>query len=99
MKYQVLFSLKHNNKEFINVVCCSCDWRFKGQFLNCGVNLLFLGLINLPVILFLKKLSTGFFFPKSSENPVLPNIFHKGKSILKLIPAYGIKIQTYVIIV
>ena len=30
MKYQVLFSLKNNEKVFINVVCCSRDWRFKG---------------------------------------------------------------------
>ena len=31
MKYQVLFSLKDNEKVFINVVCCSRDWRFKGS--------------------------------------------------------------------
>ena len=30
MKYQVLFSLKNNEKIFINAVCCSRDWRFKG---------------------------------------------------------------------
>ena len=35
MKYQVLFSLKKerkkkNEKVFVNVVCCSRDWRFKG---------------------------------------------------------------------
>ena len=30
MKYQVLFSLKNNEKVFINVACCSRDWRFKG---------------------------------------------------------------------
>ena len=30
MKYQVLFSLKTNEKVFINVVCRSSDWRFKG---------------------------------------------------------------------
>ena len=30
MKYQVLFSLKNNKKVFMNVVCCSCDWLFKG---------------------------------------------------------------------
>ena len=29
MKYQVLFSLKNNEKVFINVICCSRDWRFK----------------------------------------------------------------------
>ena len=29
MKYQVLFSLKDNEKVFINVVCCSLDWHFK----------------------------------------------------------------------
>ena len=28
MKYQVLFSLKKKEKIFINVVCCSLDWRF-----------------------------------------------------------------------
>ena len=41
MKYQVLFSLKNNEKTFINVVCCSpigalcCspDWGFKGKCL------------------------------------------------------------------
>ena len=26
MKYQVLFSMKNNEKVFINVVCCSRDW-------------------------------------------------------------------------
>ena len=31
MKYQVLFSLKNNEKVFMNVVCCSRDWRFKGK--------------------------------------------------------------------
>ena len=30
MKYQVLFSLKNNEKIFIHVVCCSGDWHFKG---------------------------------------------------------------------
>ena len=43
MKYQVLFvnpldsheiffyfSLKNNEKVFINVICCSRDWGFKG---------------------------------------------------------------------
>ena len=30
MNYQVLFSLKNNEKIFINVVCCSRDRRFKG---------------------------------------------------------------------
>ena len=30
MKRAVLFSLKNNEKVFINVVCCSLDWRFKG---------------------------------------------------------------------
>ena len=34
MKYQVLFSLKNNEKVFINVVCCSLDWRFKGKSNN-----------------------------------------------------------------
>ena len=28
MLYQVLFPLKNNEKVFINVVCCSRDWRF-----------------------------------------------------------------------
>ena len=34
MKYQVLFSLKNNEKVFIyvKVVCCSRDRRFKGQY-------------------------------------------------------------------
>ena len=31
MKDQVLFSLKNNEKVFINVVCCSRDWRMKGK--------------------------------------------------------------------
>ena len=31
MKYQVLFSLKNNEEVFLNVVCCSRDWRFKDQ--------------------------------------------------------------------
>ena len=31
IKYQVLFSLKNNEKVFINVVCCSHDWCFKGK--------------------------------------------------------------------
>ena len=30
LKHQVLFSLKNNDKLFMNVVCCSRDWRFKG---------------------------------------------------------------------
>ena len=30
MKYQVLFSLKNNEKVFINVICCNHDWRFEG---------------------------------------------------------------------
>ena len=31
MKYQVLFSLKNNEKLFMNVACCSCDWLFKSK--------------------------------------------------------------------
>ena len=30
MKYQVLISLKNNEKIFMNVVCSSRNWRFKG---------------------------------------------------------------------
>ena len=30
LKHQVLFSLKNNEKIFMNVVCCSRDWHFKG---------------------------------------------------------------------
>ena len=30
LKHQVSFSLKNNEKIFMNAVCCSCDWRFKG---------------------------------------------------------------------
>ena len=30
IKYQVLVSLKNNEKVFMNVICCSRDWRFKG---------------------------------------------------------------------
>ena len=29
LKHQVLFSLKNNDKIFMNVVCCSRDWGFK----------------------------------------------------------------------
>ena len=28
MKHQVLFSLKNNEKIFMNVICCSHDWHF-----------------------------------------------------------------------
>ena len=31
MKHQVLFSLKSNEKIFMNVNCCSLDWRFKDE--------------------------------------------------------------------
>ena len=31
MKYQVFFSLKNNEKVFMNAVCCSRDWCFNGQ--------------------------------------------------------------------
>ena len=30
MKYQVLFSLKNNEKVLMNVICCSRDWGFEG---------------------------------------------------------------------
>ena len=30
LKHQVLFSLKNYEQIFMNVVCCSRDWRFKG---------------------------------------------------------------------
>ena len=30
MKHQILFSLKNNEKIFMNAVCCSRDWHFKG---------------------------------------------------------------------
>ena len=32
MKHQVLFCLKSNEKVFMNVVCCSRNWHFKGHF-------------------------------------------------------------------
>ena len=32
MKHQVLFSLKNNEKIFMNVVCCSRDWPFSPRF-------------------------------------------------------------------
>ena len=32
LKHQVLFSLKNNEKVFMNVVCCSRDWLFKGYY-------------------------------------------------------------------
>ena len=31
MKYQILFCLKNNEKVYINVVCCSPDWHFRGK--------------------------------------------------------------------
>ena len=31
LKHQVLFSLKKNEKIFMNVVCCSRDWCYKGN--------------------------------------------------------------------
>ena len=30
MKYQVLFSLKNNEKVYMKVVCCSLEWWAKG---------------------------------------------------------------------
>ena len=30
MKFQYLLSLKNKIKVFQNIICCSCDWRFKG---------------------------------------------------------------------
>ena len=30
LKHQVLFCLKNNEKIFMNVVCCSHEWRFEG---------------------------------------------------------------------
>ena len=41
MKYQVLFSLKNNEKIFMNVVCCCRDWRFKvynQPFVQCVIS-------------------------------------------------------------
>ena len=38
--YQVLISLKNNEKVFMNAICCSCDWRFKGKCIikpNCSI--------------------------------------------------------------
>ena len=34
LKHQVLVSLKNNEKLFMNAVCCSRDWRFKGYFID-----------------------------------------------------------------
>ena len=31
MKYQVLFSLKNNETVFMNILCCSHEWHFKGN--------------------------------------------------------------------
>ena len=31
MKYQVLFSLKNNEKVFKTCICCSCEWCLKGS--------------------------------------------------------------------
>ena len=52
MKYQVLFSLKNNEKVFINVVCCSCDWRFKG----CGQRITSLNLLGNSNSLYLREI-------------------------------------------
>ena len=35
MEYQVLFSVKNNEKVFINAVCCSQDWCFKVGLVGC----------------------------------------------------------------
>ena len=35
MEYLAIFSLKNNEKVFMNTVCCSRDWRFKG-YTNCS---------------------------------------------------------------
>ena len=32
LKHQILFSLKNNEKIFMNVVCCSRDWHFKVNY-------------------------------------------------------------------
>ena len=40
MKYQVLFSLKNNEEIFMNVVCCSRDWGFKGWLVVLGLTAL-----------------------------------------------------------
>ena len=37
MKHQVLFSLINNEKIFMNVVCCSRDWRFKDNLITCAI--------------------------------------------------------------
>ena len=50
MKYQVLFSLKNNEKVFINVVCCSRDWHFKGLTLVININRSGVGLWFLMII-------------------------------------------------
>ena len=33
LKHQLLFSLKNDEKIFMNVVCCSRDWRFRVKML------------------------------------------------------------------
>ena len=38
MIYQILFSLKNNEKVLINVVCCSRDWRFKSCMMEQCMN-------------------------------------------------------------
>ena len=36
MKYQILFSLKNNEKVFINVVCCSIDRALRVKYRYTG---------------------------------------------------------------
>ena len=52
MKYQVLFSLKNNEKVFINVVCCSSDWRFKHKEYNIMKLLLYVFFMGFNMFMF-----------------------------------------------
>ena len=61
MKHQVLFSLKNNEKILMNVVCCSRDWRFKGQ--NLLIKMVFSSAATLFTPLYGRTLFYNYFLP------------------------------------
>ena len=65
MKYKVLFSLKNNDKVFMNVVCCSCDWRFRVYNGYSGQKSVWHLRVVVPVLLFCSVI----FFLKESLIP------------------------------
>ena len=52
MKYQVLFSLKNNEKVFMDVVCCSRDWRFKNPDWTVGALLILSAMLGNSYMIF-----------------------------------------------